>query len=133
MTIRTRGSVSATSSPFDRTTRPPDASRQGMNGRGRAVSPRLIIPDDVEKRLQPRLHAGVGGVGVNLENQIGLGAQLGAEHRLGERVDGATEVAHAEQKQIRVLAGERHGIEDLVREVPRGRALSPPARGSPPG
>ena len=32
-TMRTRGSVSATASPFDRTTRPPAASRQGTNGR----------------------------------------------------------------------------------------------------
>ena len=95
-----------------------------MNGLVRRAFSRPEISDDVEKRLQPRLHAGVGGVRVNLDDQVGLRSHFGAEPRLGERVNRATEIAHAQQKQIRVLPAEGHGIEDVVREVPGGRSFS---------
>ena len=101
-----------------------------MNDRARTVSPASVIPDDVEKRFQAGLHAGVGRVGVNLKNQVRLGAHLGGEHRVGERVNGATEVAHAKQEQVRVLPDQGHGIEDLVGEVPRGRPFPTGARQS---
>ena len=61
------------------------------------------VSDDIEEGFQTGLHTGVGGVGVDFENQIGLGAHLGCQHRLREGVNGATEIAHAEEKQIGML------------------------------
>ena len=44
--------------------------------------------------------------------------------RVGEGVDGATEVAHAKEKQIGVLFDDSHRVQDLVGKVPGGRAGS---------
>ena len=77
-----------------------------------------VAPDDVEKCLQAGLHACVGGVGVDLKDQVRLRPQLGREHGVRERVDGAAEIADAKEEQVRVLPGEGHGIHDLVRKVP---------------
>ena len=62
---------------------PPAPSRAGLNAVGAAGLAGAVVPDDVEEGLQPGLHAGVGGVGVDFENQVGLGAHLGGQHASG--------------------------------------------------
>ena len=96
----TRGSVSATCSPLPRLSWPPGDEPGRSEAIGSAALTGAKVSDDVEERLQPSLHAGVGGVGVDFENQIGLGAHLRRQHRLRKGVDGAAEIAHAEQEQI---------------------------------
>ena len=86
--------------------------------------PLTVIPDDVEKRLEAGLHAGVGGVGVDFENQIGLRSQLGREQGVRERIDRAAEIADAKQEQIGMLPGEGHAAHDLVGEMPGGRTVA---------
>ena len=83
-----------------------------------------IVGDDVEKGLEAGLDAGVGGVGVYLQDEVGFGAQLGGEHGVSEGVNGATEVADAKQEEVRMLPGQGDRIENLVGRVPHGRPLS---------
>jgi hypothetical protein len=84
----------------------------------------LVVADDVEKGFQPGLDSGIGGVRVDLQDQIGFRSHFGGEHGVGKGVDGATEVADAQQEQVWVLLGDRHGIQNLVRKVPGGGTLS---------
>jgi len=56
---------------------PPLTSRQGVIGLVDAGLSRVVILDDIEKGLKARLHAGVGGVGVDFEDQVRLRSQLG--------------------------------------------------------
>jgi len=37
-----------------------------------------IVGDDIEKGFEAGLDAGVGGVGIYLQDEVGFGAQLGA-------------------------------------------------------
>ena len=83
-----------------------------------------IVRDDIQKGLEAGLHPGVGGVGVDFEDEAGFGAQLGGEHGVSEGIDGATEVAYAQQEQVRMLLGQGNRIENLVGGVPHRRALS---------
>ena len=101
---------------------PARAESRGVELAGAAALSGPEVSDDIEKRFETGLHAGVGGVGIDFENQIRLGAHLGSEHRLSESVNGATEIAHAEEKQIGLLFHQIHRIHDLVGEMPRGRA-----------
>ena len=78
-------------------------SRAGLNRLVRLALSSTEVFDDIEESFQTGLHAGVGGMSIDFENQIGFRAHLGSEHRLGESVDGATEIAHAEEKQIGML------------------------------
>ena len=112
------GRPAANCAPSARVIWPPEVKRQGVNGRRWAGLRLLIVRDDVQKGFEAGLDSGVGGVGVNLEDEVGLGAQFGSEHGVSEGVDGATEVAHAEQEEVRVLPGQGDGIEDLVGRVP---------------
>ena len=50
------------------------ARREGLVDAGLS---RVVILDDIEKSLKARLHAGVGGVGVDFEDQVRLRSQLG--------------------------------------------------------
>ena len=107
------------------------AGRRGNRGvwadRGRAKAVLLALggtraADDVQKGFQPRLHAGVGGVGVDLQRQIGLRAQPGRKQGVDEGVDRAAEIADVEQEQIVVPAHQLDRIYHHIGEVPGRRA-----------
>ena len=78
----------------------------------------LIVTNDVQERLEPGLDPGVGGVRVDLEDQVGLGAHLGRDLGVGKGVHGAAEIADADQEQVGMFFGQGHGVQDLVGEVP---------------
>ena len=79
-----------------------------------------LVGDDVQECLQPRLDSGVRGVGVDLEQQVGLGTRFRRQQGVGEGVDGATEIADVQQEQVAVPLGQFHGVHDDVGIVPGG-------------
>jgi len=52
------------------------AWRERLGERGLGLA---IVGDDIQKCLEASLDSGVGGMGVYLQDEIGLGAQLGCE------------------------------------------------------
>jgi hypothetical protein len=97
------------------------ARRERLAGAGLRFS---IVGDDIEKGFEAGLDPGVGGVGVDLQDEVGFGAQLGGEHGMSEGVNGATEVADAQQEEVRMLLGQGDRVEDLVGGVPHGGPLA---------
>src|ERR1035441_10621737 len=102
--------------PFGQSTRRERLGNAGLRD--------VVVLHDVKKRFQARLHASVGGMGVDFEDQIGFGSELRCEHGMSECVDRTTEVAHAEKEKGGVLLGEGHGVQDLIVEMPNGRSCS---------
>ena len=110
--------------PLARMTWPSEAETargERLAGAGLRLS---IVGDDIQKGLEAGLDPGVGGVGIDLQDEVGFGAQLGGEHGVSEGINGATEVADAQQEEVRMLPGQRDRIENLVGGVPHGRPLS---------
>src|ERR1039458_881209 len=73
--------------PFGQSTRRERLGNAGLRD--------VVVLDTVKNRIQARLHASVGGMGVDFEDQIGFGSELRCEHGMSECVDRTTEVAHA--------------------------------------
>ncbi len=92
------------------------AARAGAAARGAPARRKLV--DDVEEGLDARVEAGVGGVGVDLEDEVGLLAHHPAQVVQHERVRRAGEVRDPGQVEVRRLLDAGDRLHVLLAVVP---------------